>query len=261
MPSMAVKPRHNGSCACYPLGQYSGNGRRLVPKTHRIASELRQPGFSLILGLGRPLAGGTSPAPGMIIGGSPAANWTCLASSSSGANLIAAVGGGQIYTSPDYSTTWTAHGSVQNWTSVATSADGTKLVAVATGSQIYISNNSGNTWTAVGSNANWTSVASSADGAKLAAAAAGVVYTSVDSGTTWASGGVAGSVVACSADGSKLTVGTGNQISSMAFPDASGKPATTFGSVSGVQLSSVELIFVGNGRWQLLSHEGPLAFQ
>ena len=194
-------------------------------------------------------------------GTSPSANWTCLASSSSGANLIAAVGGGQIYISSDYGATWAAHGTIQNWTSVATSADGTKLTAVAAGSQIYTSNDSGNTWTAHGSIGNWTSVASSADGTELAASASDVIYTSVDIGKTWTSGGIAGSVVACSADGSKLIVGNGNQISIQPFPDASGKPATTFSAVIGTQLSSVELIFVGNGRWQLLSHEGPLSFQ
>ena len=48
---MATKPRHNGSCAYNTLGEYSGNGRRLVPKTRRIASALQQADFSLILGL------------------------------------------------------------------------------------------------------------------------------------------------------------------------------------------------------------------
>jgi len=218
-------------------------------------------------------------APG---GNSPSAVWTCLASSSSGANLIASAGnsermgivsstgttvleptvtGGQIYTTANYGATWTAHLSAQNWTSVGTSADGSKLIAAGAGTQIYTSSDSGTTWTAQGSIANWTSVSSSADGTLLAAAAGGEVYTSVNSGATWTSGGIAGTVVCCSPDGSKLIVGNGNQISVQPFPEASGKPATTFSAVLGTQLSSAELIFVGRGRWQLLSHEGSLSFQ
>jgi len=196
-------------------------------------------------------------APG---GTSPSANWTCLASSSSGANLIAAAGGGQIYTSPDYGATWTAHGTVQFWTSVASSGDGTKLLAAAMDSQIYTSNNSGVTWTARASIGNWTSVASSSDGTKLAASAGNVVYTSVDSGVTWTSGGITGSVCAVPADGSKLIVANGNQVSVQPFPNADGHSAATFTTVAGPQFSSIELIFAGNGRW-LLSHEGPLSFQ
>ena len=214
-------------------------------------------------------------------GSSPVANWTCLASSSSGASLIAGAGtppgigivivggtagtsgtasGGQIYVSPDYGATWNAHGPNQNWTSVATSADGTKLAAVATNSPIYISSDSGATWTTRGINSNWTSVSSSADGTRLAAIS-GVVYTSSDSGLTWNSSGIEGNVVCCSPDGSTLIVGNGNQISLQPFPNADGKSGTTFTTITGPQLSSAELIFVGNGRWQLLSHEGPLSFQ
>jgi hypothetical protein len=144
---------------------------------------------------------------------------------------------------------------------VASSGDGTKLVAVAMGSQIYASNNSGATWTARATIGHWTSVASSSDGTKLAASAGNVVYTSVDSGVTWTSAGIAGSVCAVPADGSKLIVANGNQVSVQPFPNADGHSATAFTTVAGPQLSSIELIFVGNGRWQLLSHEGPLSFQ
>ena len=55
------------------------------------------------------------------------------------------------------------------WRSVASSADGTRLVAVATGGQIYTSTDSGTNWTARESNRYWWSVASSADGTKLVA--------------------------------------------------------------------------------------------
>ena len=52
--------------------------------------------------------------------------------------------------------------------------------------QIYTSTDSGGTWAARDANRAWTSVASSADGSKLAAAVAGGrIYISGDSGVSW----------------------------------------------------------------------------
>ncbi|MGA3172252.1 MAG: sialidase family protein [Chthoniobacteraceae bacterium] len=230
-------------------------------------------------GIPVPTTGGYLAAVTASGGSSPAGFWTCLASSTSGASLIAGerlmtplgiVSGtsvitgsaiGQIYTTSDYGATWTAHGPNQNWTSVAISADGTKLAAVGASGPIYTSPDSGNTWTTHQSSANWTSVTCSTDGTELAAAAANLVYVSCDSGVTWAPTGILGGVVRCTPDGSKLIVGNGNQITVEPFPNPDGKSGNTFTAVIGPQLSSIELIYVGTGRWQMLSHEGPLSFQ
>ena len=67
---------------------------------------------------------------------------------------------------------WTAqtNGGPANWFSVASSADGTKLVGVTWPGFIYTSVNSGVTWAGpFGVSASWSSVASSADGTKLVA--------------------------------------------------------------------------------------------
>ncbi len=104
------------------------------------------------------------------------------------------------------------------WFSVASSSDGTKLVAVANGGQIYTSADSGSTWTARESSRNWQSVTSSLDGTKLVAVVlGGQIFTSTASSTT----GMAGYI-------------TGN-------PN-----------------SAVELQYLGNGRFILLSHEGTI---
>src|SRR5262245_16612079 len=91
---------------------------------------------------------------------------------------------------------------VTNWTSIACSADGRNIVAVAGRfegfqtsygvGQIYISDDSGTTWRLTSAPVtNWASVASSADGTRLVAAVGpccelGPIYASADSGVTWA---------------------------------------------------------------------------
>jgi photosystem II stability/assembly factor-like uncharacterized protein len=98
-------------------------------------------------------------------------NWYAMAGSADGTHLVAAVNGGQIYTSTNSGATWTAQTTTGPWCSVASSADGATLAAVAERGQIYTSTNGGATWTEQtnASNVGFYSVASSADGANLVA--------------------------------------------------------------------------------------------
>lgn len=148
----------------------------------------------------------------------PPLNWFALAASADGSKLVAAVYGGQIYTSSDSGATWTQRTAglpaSAAWTAVASSSDGSKLVATVNNGQIYTSSDSGVTWTVrTGGNGNWRCVASSADGSKLAAgisSGSGFIYVSADSGTNWAAiSGTGGSwqALASSADGSILVAG------------------------------------------------------
>ena len=131
----------------------------------------------------------------------PVANWSSLASSADGSNLVAvayedqAGNFGGLYVSTNSGMTWADRSPTYDaWMSVASSATGTKLVAVQGyygGGFIYVSTNSGATWaqTSAPSNA-WFAVASSADGQKLAAASYsvsgdGLIYTSLDGGNNW----------------------------------------------------------------------------
>ena len=145
-------------------------------------------------------------------------SWYCATTSADGSKLVAAVYGGQIYTSTDAGTTWTPRETDRSWLSVASSADGTKLVAGANGDQLFTSVDSGVTWTARASAGFWNSVASSADGTKLVAAdlrgpssTGGHLYTSTDSGVTWTARESERQWygVASSADGTKLLAAHG----------------------------------------------------
>jgi hypothetical protein len=139
-------------------------------------------------------------------------NWDCIASSSDGGKLIAAISDGAsvgIYVSVNSGVTWTETNSTGgNWRSVASSSDGSKLFAALDGGGIYTNSNIG--WGIGGSTSGlaWISIACSSDGSELVAAANEIgIYTSANSGATWtptAAGARNWISVASSADGSKL---------------------------------------------------------
>ena len=154
--------------------------------------------------------------------GSGSRTWRAIASSSDGTKLVAAVGGGYIYTSTDSGVTWTERTSAgsRNWYGLASSADGLKLVAtVGEGAgYIYTSTDGGVTWTerTSGGSNYWLHVSSSADGTKLFATTDstddGYLYTSTDSGVTWTQQTAVGQLgiwpTASSSDGTKLVAAT-----------------------------------------------------
>jgi hypothetical protein len=145
---------------------------------------------------------------------------------------------------------------------VASSADGSKLVADEWAGKIYVSSDSGVSWTPRESNRSWTSLASSVDGSKLAAAVyTGQIYTSSDSGASWTphEPNRSWASVASSGDGSKLVAveQTGQIYTSPPSTTTSG----TGGSISGSLSDAIELIYLGNGLFNVLSHEGDLTVQ
>jgi hypothetical protein len=142
---------------------------------------------------------------------------------------------------------------------------------------LYSSTNSGATWTQVFGFylGGWMSVASSADGTRLVALARlendgtmgsqplGGVATSLNSGVTWTTALVPvlhGESIASSADGTKLVAaGSGIYTSS---PSAVGSTTVgTAGSISGGRCDAVELQYIGNGTFTVLSHAGYLEVQ
>lgn len=117
--------------------------------------------------------------------------WAGVAGSSNGTFLVAAVKGGQLYTSSDGGANWTpvtATPGTQNFTAVASSASGQNMVAVTAKGQVFTSPDYGKTWVPQSGAPSlpWTSVASSASGQQLTATAAnGAIYTSANGGVTW----------------------------------------------------------------------------
>jgi len=127
--------------------------------------------------------------------------------------MIAALGGGGIYTSQDSGDTWIKTGAADTnfWISVASSASGNTLVALASPrhyvpGEIAISTNTGATWSRTYDYAGWHSVACSANGTTLAVASY-LVSISTNLGTSWVTNYVAGAAeyhVTCSATGEKV---------------------------------------------------------
>lgn len=185
--------------------------------------------------------------------------WNSVASSADGSKLAATVDSGQIYTSTDSGVSWTARESSRKWYCVSSSADGSKLVAVEYGGRIYTSSDSGVSWTARESDRNWFGVASSADGSKLVASVEhGQLYTSSDSGVSWTAreSNRYWWNVASSADGSKLVAVEWNIYTSIATTSPG-----VGGSISGTSTDAIELQYVGDGMFAVLSHQGSLTIQ
>jgi hypothetical protein len=155
----------------------------------------------------------------------PLTNWSGVACSADGSNVVAVVGGwtsyyynpqapGPIYRSGNSGKTWEmAAAPVTNWSVVAASAQGTNWVAGwLYRSPVQLSTNGGLDWFESGSpNTNiWIAMASSADGNTLMASdpggghVPGCVMTSLDSGAHWTwslHDFTAWTSIACSANG------------------------------------------------------------
>jgi hypothetical protein len=139
----------------------------------------------------------------------PSDNWTSVAASADGTNLVASAAplwngtnylGGEaaIYRSSNAGATWIRTSAPSNvWHSVALSGDGTNLVAGGEPA-VYRSSDAGATWIPTSlPSGYWNSVASSADGTKLVAVSGdfwdpaasnyvgGAIYHSSDAGATW----------------------------------------------------------------------------
>jgi DNA-binding beta-propeller fold protein YncE len=167
----------------------------------------------------------------------PKVSWFSVALSADGTKLaaVAQLGSTNIYTSPDFGTTWITHnvsaGPPQfiqrNWSSIASSSDGSRLVAAGSNNGspgfIFISTNSGAEWKLTATNFvsglvahSWICVASSTDGSKLAAVSDALgplgLITSTNSGASWTTNAVPfldWNAVALSADGAKLVATVG----------------------------------------------------
>jgi hypothetical protein len=137
---------------------------------------------------------------------------------------------------------WTRRGGEDciSWESIAMSSDGTKLAATVDGDYIVTSTDSGATLVPQESSGQrtWGRIASSSDGVKLVAMEygrwvsngnrldfnPGAIYTSLDSGATWAERNGAGlqkwQDIACSSDGTKLFAAPGNGVPIYASTDS-----------------------------------------
>ena len=152
-------------------------------------------------------------------------SWYSITSSADGTRLAAVSydynNYSSVYTSTDSGVTWTEQTGAYDigWSDIASSADGTKLVAVTGEGRIYTSANAGVDWTVqydvLDGIYNDYFVAMNNNGTKIAIAdsgdygyGGGYIYTSTDSGATWAEQTLAGlrswRDIASNADGTIL---------------------------------------------------------
>ena len=204
-------------------------------------------------------------------------SWKCVASSADGSKLVAALDYGQIYTSVNFGVNWAPHGTNAYWVAVASSADGKRLVAAdrgggGAGGQIYTSVDYGITWTPHVTVQPWTGVASTTDGLRLFAVEAtdastgGQVYTSVDAGINWGAHGphVPWRGIAVSSDGVKVVAATawipdaGNSTPGPIYSSGTTTTVGLQGGLTGTEDEAVELLYIGNGQFRALSHEGKI---
>ena len=208
-------------------------------------------------------------------------DWSGVACSADGVRVVAVAHGTLIYTSVDSGVSYTQHGPSKYWAGVASSADGSRLVAIdsgesGSGGQIYVSADSGLSWVARGPVKAWAGVASSADGSRLFAvengmggANTGEIYLSTDYGSGWSAHGPQQGwrCVATSTSG-------GRAVAAAAWPHDAGPPedalgpiytssgTTTVGPAGGLiggLDEAVELLYMGNNQFRVLSHEGTIS--
>jgi hypothetical protein len=202
--------------------------------------------------------------------------WMSVACSADGLRAVAVGYYGPVYVSVNAGVSWVPHGPTNYWSAVASSAVGSRLVAAARGNtggtgQIYLSDDYGVTWTPTGPSLAWAGLASSADGSRLFAVedgngAGGQVYTSTDYGLSWAGHGVPQPwrCITCSSDGVHVLAGASWTFSE---PQAKGavytSPLTTTpgpaGGLIGGPDEAVELLYMGNSQFRVLSHEGTIS--
>ena len=192
----------------------------------------------------------------------PVTNWYSVASSYDGTKLVAAVRNGGIYVSGNSGSTWTPTTAPnQFWEQLVSSSDGVKLAAIAVGGGIYASSNSGTTWTQTAAPAStWTSLACSADGVRLfATSGTRGIWASLNSGATWFQTGAPISTdwfaITCPADGSKFIAGGASDGIYIFRPFTT---TGTFGYVTGSLGSAIELQYIGNGQFIVLSSGGMI---
>jgi hypothetical protein len=176
--------------------------------------------------------------------GAPNESWSSIATSSDGTKLAAVVEGGGIYTSVNSGIKWTQQipAPYEVWSSIASSSDGTHLAAVDDFGDIYTSINFGTNWTlqtnvlAAQEEGGFTAIVSSSDGTMLALVFnGGGIYTSSNSGTNW------------------------TQQSGTSLPFSSS--ATTIGTagfLQGAAGTSIQLIYVGGGKFAVFSQQGTI---
>jgi hypothetical protein len=129
-----------------------------------------------------------------VTGGPGSGIYRCIGCSSDGSKVMIGKQSGNVYTSSDFGTNWTArtNSGTAQWYGGNISDDGTKIAVARYNSTILVSTDSGSTWASKGSTLFYLQLCGDTTGTYLAAygTATGTsgdnqLYTSTDSGNTW----------------------------------------------------------------------------
>lgn len=227
------------------------------------------------------------------IGGQPTHYWRAVDNSADGSVIVAAdQAGTQLFLSTDAGVTWSpvtvAVGSpatpvFEGWYRVKMSADGNTIAVAANefggspGTGIYVSHDRGQTWTkGFTLTADYTALAMSDDGQTISAsvsnpnvtgstAATGRMLLSTDGGATFNELTMPGTdtdwrAVAMSADGTRMAAATGlfltGATGQLYLSQGNRTSLGTLGYIQGGQNESIELQYVANGQFKVLTSAG-----
>ncbi len=186
--------------------------------------------------------------------------WNAVACSADGNTIYAAGTGTKLYATDTHGIIWWLRDTNRQWRALACSADGTRLIASAD-NRLLTSADSGATWTVRESTRTWSAVACSADGTRLfAAAMANRIYYSSDSGVTWVAreSNRLWSSLTCSADGLRAVAGVCDETPARVYTAGASTSLGTGGGLRGDRGTAVELQYIGNGQFIVLSYSGTV---
>lgn len=185
------------------------------------------------------------------------AQWNSIASSADGVRLLASSGSsGNLYRSNDSGGSWLIlsggdlGNNSRNWTCVNMSSNGEIMIAsteLGSGGSIWVSNNAGSYWTERYRPINAYSVVCSASGRTIIIPG----FISLDFGQSWTPRDMPGTHFTVSADGSKIA-----SVGSQVYISSTDTTLGVNGRLRGQSSSSVELQYIGNGRFLPLSSLG-----
>lgn len=195
-----------------------------------------------------------------------------VALSSDGQSLVVGLrSANEVYLSIDGGATWTMHRvtGAADLRSLAASADVRHLAVLDASHNMFASHDGGVTWARTSAPPlQWGTIAMARDGSRLLAAAPGSlggIYVSRDFGASWTKGTLAtgGSnpnwlSAACSAACDRLFAGSsqGLYLSNDVMSWNAQTTAGTAGNLSGGMFDALELVYLGAGRFGILSFVG-----
>lgn len=190
--------------------------------------------------------------------------WYKAAMSSNGDRIVAATLNSPaetLFYTNNGGVTWAAKGPIlQACTSLSISSDGYDILATGGTSALYISGNGGDTWTARETPRMWYGgTMSSNAGIMMAVEENGQIFTSTDKGVKWNARGPNVNWYTASISGNGQTFVAAGRGSYLYVP-SNWTTVGAMGSIQGNQYDTLELQYMGSGKFNAINALGTLSF-